>query len=63
MRLLPGCSLGRLGVSPTLRLAVIVTVMLSIFAHGLTALPGINLYAKSIAGLGDDAPEHQEVTA
>ena len=48
---------------PTLKLAVIVTVMLSIFAHGLSALPGINLYAKSIAGLGDDAPENQEVRA
>ena len=48
---------------PTLKLAVIVTVMLSIFAHGLSAVPGINLYAKSIAGLGADAPEHQEVKA
>ena len=47
----------------TLRLAVIVTVAVSIFAHGLSAVPGINLYAKSIAGLGDDAPEHQAVKA
>jgi sodium/hydrogen antiporter len=45
----------------TLKLAVIVTVVLSIFAHGLSAVPGINLYAKSIAGLGEDAPEHQVV--
>ena len=44
-------------------LAVIVTVMLSIFAHGLSAVPGINLYARKIASLGADAPEHQEVGA
>ncbi len=47
----------------TMRLAVIVTVMLSIFAHGLSAMPGINLYARKIASLGADAPEHQEVGA
>lgn len=29
----------------TITLAVMITVALSIFAHGLTALPGINLYA------------------
>ena len=37
-----------------------VTVLLSIFAHGLSALPGINLYTASIAALPPDAPEHQE---
>jgi NhaP-type Na+/H+ or K+/H+ antiporter len=47
----------------TTRLAVIVTVALSIFAHGLSATPGINLYARKIAALGPDAPEHQEATA
>ena len=31
---------------PTLRLAVMTTVLLSIFAHGLSALPGIALYAR-----------------
>jgi len=46
-----------------IRFAVMATVMLSIFAHGLTALPGINLYARKIASLGADAPEHQEVRA
>ncbi len=45
----------------TMRLAVIVTVMLSIFAHGLSAMPGISLYARQIASLRADAPEHQEV--
>ncbi|HEY4901546.1 MAG TPA: cation:proton antiporter [Terriglobales bacterium] len=47
----------------TTRLAVIVTVALSIFAHGFSAMPGINLYARKIAALGPDAPEHQEVAA
>jgi hypothetical protein len=32
-------------------------VLLSIFAHGLSATPGIALYAKRIAALGPDAPE------
>ena len=40
---------------------VIVTVALSIFAHGLSAAPGIGLYARKVAGLGPDAPENQEV--
>jgi len=47
----------------TIRFAVMATVLLSIFAHGLTAMPGINLYARKIAPLGTDAPEHQEVRA
>ena len=47
----------------TMRRAVIVTVMLSIFAHGLSAVPGINLYARKIASLGADAPEHREAGA
>jgi sodium/hydrogen antiporter len=42
----------------TIRLAVMMTVMLSIFAHGITAMPGISLYAKRIAALPPDAPEH-----
>ena len=44
---------------PTMRLAVMATVLLSIFAHGLSALPGIALYARSVAALAPDAPEHQ----
>lgn len=44
---------------PTIRLAVMATVLLSIFAHGLSALPGIELYAGSIASLDADAPEFQ----
>ncbi|MFC2053753.1 cation:proton antiporter [Chloroflexota bacterium] len=42
-------------------LAIIVTVLLSIFAHGISASPGIKLYAHQIEGLHDDAPEYREV--
>ncbi|MBX7433257.1 cation:proton antiporter [Mycobacterium sp. Y57] len=44
--------------TPTIRLAVIATVLLSIFAHGMSAQPGINLYARRIAGLDETSPEH-----
>jgi NhaP-type Na+/H+ or K+/H+ antiporter len=47
----------------TITLAVMATVLISIFAHGLSAAPGINLYAGKILRLGADAPEHQEVKA
>lgn len=43
----------------TIRLAVMATVLLSIFAHGLSALPGIDLYARKIASLDPGAPEFQ----
>ncbi|OPX98407.1 MAG: K(+)/H(+) antiporter NhaP2 [Syntrophorhabdus sp. PtaB.Bin006] len=42
---------------PTIRLAVTITVLLSVCAHGLSALPGIGLYAKSISTLAEDTPE------
>jgi sodium/hydrogen antiporter len=45
----------------TMRLAVMATVLLSIFAHGLSALPGIALYATRIAALDPSAPEHQAI--
>jgi NhaP-type Na+/H+ or K+/H+ antiporter len=45
----------------TIRLAVMATVLLSIFAHGLSALPGINLYARKISSLDFSAPEHQAI--
>jgi NhaP-type Na+/H+ or K+/H+ antiporter len=40
--------------------AVAATVLLSIFAHGVTALPGIRWYARRIEDLDEDAPELQE---
>ena len=44
----------------TIRMTVMATVCLSIFAHGLSAMPGINLYAKKIAGLPAGAPEQED---
>jgi sodium/hydrogen antiporter len=44
----------------TIRLAVMATVLISIFAHGLTALPGIRWYAAKAGALGAGAPERQE---
>lgn len=45
----------------TIRLATMMTVLLSIFAHGFSVLPGINLYAAKVAKLDASAPEHQLV--
>jgi len=50
----------RLPGESTIRLAVMATVLLSIFAHGLSAVPGISLYARKIAMLDASAPELQE---
>ena len=41
-----------------LRYAITATVALSIFAHGLTAVPGIDLYARRVALLDPATPEH-----
>ena len=46
---------------PTIRLAIMATVLLSILAHGLSALPGIEAYARKIESLGAGAPEFQAV--
>jgi NhaP-type Na+/H+ or K+/H+ antiporter len=42
---------------PMIRVAVMMTVLLSIFAHGLSALPGIGLYEARLRVLGVNAPE------
>jgi NhaP-type Na+/H+ or K+/H+ antiporter len=44
----------------TIVVAVAATVLLSIFAHGVTALPGIGWYARRIEDLDESAPELQE---
>jgi len=49
-----------LSSEPTIRTAVMVTVVLSIFAHGLSAMPGISIYAGNVAALNLSAPERQE---
>jgi len=43
----------------TIRFAVMATVLLSIFAHGFSAIPGINLYATRLASLNPPPPELQ----
>ena len=43
--------------STTIRLAVMLTVLASIFAHGLSALPGMEVYERRIRTLSPDAPE------
>ena len=43
----------------TIRFAVMATVLLSIFAHGLSALPGMALYARKISTLPPDAAEFE----
>jgi hypothetical protein len=40
--------------------AVIATVLLSVVAHGISANPLVRLYARRVAGLGPEAPEHVE---
>jgi len=45
----------------TIRLAGMMTVLGSIFAHGLSAAPGIGIYARQIAAMGAEAPEHQDI--
>jgi len=41
----------------TIRLAVMVTVALSVFAHGASALPGMRLYSRRVTRLPPSAPE------
>ncbi len=45
----------------TIQFASMVTVLLSIFAHGLSAMPGINIYTRKLATLSSSAPELEEV--
>jgi NhaP-type Na+/H+ or K+/H+ antiporter len=43
--------------------AVAATVLLSILAHGVSALPGIKWYARQIEKLDDSAPELQDIVS
>jgi sodium/hydrogen antiporter len=43
----------------TIKFTVMLTVMLSIFAHGFSALPGIDRYARKVTMLDSDAPENR----
>jgi len=44
----------------TIKLVVMATVMLSIFAHGFSALPGIDLYTHKLATLDAMSPENRQ---
>ena len=44
----------------TIILAVIATVLVSIFAHGISAAPGISFYARKVTAFPSDARECQE---
>jgi sodium/hydrogen antiporter len=46
----------------TIRLAVMVTVLLSIFVHGMSARIGVGLYARRLSSLAAAAPEHQQAS-
>jgi NhaP-type Na+/H+ or K+/H+ antiporter len=46
-----------------IRFAVMAAVVLSIFVHGLSAMPGISIYAHKMAALPPTAPERQQVEA
>jgi sodium/hydrogen antiporter len=46
---------------PAIRAAVTLTVFLSIFLHGLSAMPGISIYARKVAALNSSAPERQQL--
>jgi NhaP-type Na+/H+ or K+/H+ antiporter len=47
----------------TIILAVAATVLLSILAHGVSAVPGIKWYAKKVEYLDETAPELQDVVS
>lgn len=47
----------------TITAAVAATVLISIFAHGVSAIPGIKRYARQVDKLDDSAPELQDTVA
>jgi len=47
----------------TIRLAAIATILVSIFAHGLSARPGIRRYGAAIESLAGGSPEHDTRSA
>jgi sodium/hydrogen antiporter len=42
-----------------IRLVVMVAVLLSIYAHGFSTLPDINLYSKKLASLDENSAEKE----
>jgi NhaP-type Na+/H+ or K+/H+ antiporter len=52
-----------LSYETTIVQAVAATVLLSIFAHGVSALPGIRWYARRVEDLDETAPELQDTVS
>jgi NhaP-type Na+/H+ or K+/H+ antiporter len=52
-----------LSSQPTIVQAVTATVLFSIFAHGISALPGTKWYAAQVKDLDEKAPELQETVS
>jgi NhaP-type Na+/H+ or K+/H+ antiporter len=46
--------------SDTIRLAVMMTVLVSVFAHGLSASAGTGLHARALTALDESAAEHKD---
>ena len=49
-------------LAPQIATIVLVTVILSVFAHGISARPGASLYARKVAAMDSDAPELRNVS-
>ncbi|HYA33666.1 MAG TPA: cation:proton antiporter [Candidatus Bathyarchaeia archaeon] len=48
-------------VAPQIAAIVLMTVILSVFAHGISARPGAAVYARSVAAMDSNAPERRAV--
>ena len=49
-------------LAPQIATIVLVTVILSVFAHGISAQPGAFMYARRVAAMDSDAPELRDVS-
>jgi NhaP-type Na+/H+ or K+/H+ antiporter len=53
---------GTLPGMATVQAVIVTTVLLSVFAHGISAAPLIQWYAKNIEALPENAREREDVT-
>jgi len=49
-------------LAPQIATIVLATVIISVFAHGISARPGAALYARKVSAMDSDAPELRDVT-
>ena len=49
-------------LAPQIATIVLVTVIFSVFAHGISAQPGASLYTRRVAAMDSDAPELRDVS-